>query len=37
MEHFTSEEFKPKEQTLNVIRQIAYTYRSTIKQACCLN
>lgn len=38
---FTSEELKPSEKTLNLIRQIAYTYR-VIKinekmQAFCLN
>ena len=27
MKHFTPETFKPREQTLNVIRQFAYTYR----------
>ncbi|ERJ78373.1 MULTISPECIES: hypothetical protein [Prevotella] len=38
---FTSEELKPSEKTLNLIRQIAYTYR-VIKinekmQTFCLN
>lgn len=27
MKHFTQEELKPSEKTLNIIRQIAYTYR----------
>lgn len=27
MEYFTSEELNPSEMTLNIIRQIAYTYR----------
>lgn len=27
MKHFTPEDIKPSEQTLNIIRQIAYTYR----------
>ncbi len=27
MKHFTPEEIKPSEQTLSIIRQIAYTYR----------
>ncbi len=29
MKHFTPEEFKPREKTLDLIRQIAYTYRVT--------
>ncbi|EHG17024.1 hypothetical protein HMPREF9138_00352 [Prevotella histicola F0411] len=38
---FTSEELKPSEKTLNIIRQIAYTYRA-IKingkvESFCLN
>ena len=38
MKHFTPETFKPREQTLNVIRQFAYTYRvSNNNQAFCLN
>lgn len=28
MEYFTSEELNPSERTLNIIRQIAYTYRA---------
>ena len=28
---------KPKERTLDIIRQIAYTYRQNINQAICLN
>ena len=27
MKHFTPESFKPREQTLDIIRQFAYTYR----------
>ena len=27
MKYFTTEEIKPSEKTLNIIRQIAYTYR----------
>lgn len=27
MKHFTQEELKPSERTLNIIRQLAYTYR----------
>jgi hypothetical protein len=27
MQHFTLEEVRPSETTLNIIRQIAYTYR----------
>lgn len=41
MDYFTSEEFKPSEKTLNIIRQIAYTYRvikMNGKDECyCLN
>lgn len=45
MKYFTPEDalsnsgklFSPREQTLNMIRQIAYTYRRNPKQACCLN
>lgn len=41
MKYFTPEDIKPSEQTLNIIRQIAYTYRvvkTTGKvDACCLN
>ena len=29
MKYFTQEELKPSEKTLNIIRQIAYTYRLT--------
>ena len=41
MQHFTQEELNPSQTTLNIIRQIAYTYR-TVKSsgiACsyCLN
>lgn len=28
MKHFTQEDLKPSEKTLNIIRQIAYTYRA---------
>jgi len=28
MKHFTQEEFKPSEKTLEFIRQVAYAYRS---------
>ena len=38
MKHFTPETFKPREQTLNLIRQFAYTYRaSNNNQALSLN
>ena len=38
MKHFTPETFKPSEQTLDIIRQYAYTYRvKNNKQAQCLN
>ena len=47
MKHFTPESFKPREQTLDTIRQFAYTYRGLTqcldcprknnKQAQCLN
>ena len=38
MKHFTPELFKPREQTLDIIRQYAYTYRvKNNKQAQCLN
>ena len=47
MKHFTPESFKPREQTLDIIRQFAYTYhgltkclaspRENNKQAQCLN
>ena len=32
-----SETFKPRESTLDVIRQVAYTYRKNINQATCLD
>ena len=38
MKHFTPEQFQPKEQTLEMIRQFAYTYCSlTTPQAYRLN
>lgn len=41
MKFFTSEEMKPSEKTLNIIRQIAYTYRviniNGKNEAYCLN
>lgn len=41
MNHFTQEELKPSEKTLNIIRQIAYTYRviknNGHKEVCCVN
>ena len=37
MKHFTPESFKPSEQTLDIIRQYAYTFRVNNKQALCLN
>jgi hypothetical protein len=38
MKHFTPETFKHREQTLNVIRQFAYTYRvNNNNQALSLN
>ena len=38
MKHFTPEQLKPREQTLNLIRQFAYTYRvSNNNQAYSLN
>lgn len=42
MNYFTSDNLQPSEKTLNIIRQIAYTYR-VIKlgngkvSGCCLN
>ncbi|MGI6242528.1 MAG: hypothetical protein ACOYJK_03165 [Prevotella sp.] len=41
MKYFTQEELNPSETTLNIIRQIAHTYR-TIKggsqpMRCCMN
>ncbi|MDD6854439.1 MULTISPECIES: hypothetical protein [Prevotella] len=39
--NFTNEDFNPSERTLNLIRQIAYTYRTVEingrKEAYCLN
>ena len=37
MQIFTHEEMNPSEQTLNLIKMIAYTYRVTNHQAYCLN
>lgn len=45
MKYFTQENLlmntngsmKPKSMTLDIIRQIAYTYRSNINEAYCLN
>ena len=45
MKHFTPDDallnfggnLKPREQTLMLIRQVAYTYRRNINQATCLN
>ncbi len=41
MQHFTQEELSPSQTTLNIIRQIAYTYRTVrntgIVQSYCLN
>ena len=38
MKHFTPETLRPREQTLNLIRQFAYTYRVTNNnQALSLN
>jgi len=41
MKHFTQEDLKPSEQTLNIIRQVAYTYRvmkiNGRYEAYCLN
>lgn len=28
---------KPKERTLDIIRQLAYTYRPNLNKTCCLN
>ena len=33
----TPEKFKPRAQTLDIIRQVAYTYRTNINQAVSLN
>ena len=37
MKDSTPEKFKPRAQTLDVIRQVAYTYRTNINQAVSLN
>ena len=37
MKYSTPEKFKPRTQTLDIIRQIAYTYRTNINQAVRLN
>ena len=41
MKYFTPEELKPSERTLNIIRQVAYTYRvlkmNGKMQSYCLN
>ncbi len=37
MKDSTPEKFKPRAQTLDIIRQVAYTYRTNIKQAVSLN
>ncbi len=37
MQIFTPEETSPSEKVLNIIRQIAYTYRVVNGQAFCLN
>lgn len=41
MKYFTPEDFKPSEKTLNIIRQIAHTYRAIkdngSKEVLCLN
>ena len=38
MKHFTPESFKPREQTLDIIRQYAYTFRvKNNNQALSLN
>lgn len=41
MKYFTTEELRPSEQTLNIIRQIAHTYRVIKKNgyntSYCLN
>ncbi|MBQ6653204.1 MAG: hypothetical protein IJM81_07410 [Prevotella sp.] len=34
MTYFTSEELRPSEQTLNIIRQFAYTYRPATAEHC---
>jgi hypothetical protein len=37
MKDSTPEKFKPRSQTLDIIRQVAYTYRTNINQAVRLN
>ena len=45
MKHFTpkdvsldfSETYEPRKLSLDIIRQVAYTYRKNINQATCLN
>ena len=37
MEHFTPKEPRPREQTLDIIRQLAYTYRPARLQGLQLN
>lgn len=37
MQIFTQEEMTPSAKVLNMIRQIAYTYRVVNQQAYCLN
>ena len=37
MKYSPPEKFKPRAQTLDIIRQIAYTYRTNINQASSLN
>jgi hypothetical protein len=37
MKYFTPKNLKPRESTLNIIRQIAYTYRVVNPQVLCIN
>lgn len=37
MQIFTYEEMNPSEKTINLIKQIAYTYRVAKQQIYCLN
>ena len=37
MKYSTPEKFKPRTQTLDIIRQVAYTYRKNINQTQSLN
>lgn len=37
MQLFTSEEMKPSEKVIRLIKQLAYTYRVTNHQPYCLN